>query len=98
MLQGGLFPPPSICSRGTAALQSPYLNAAPPNTHTRAHPRAHTHTHTRIARSQVDQLFSRVQEHDDAIIRLDATLEKNAVRARLHHPNLFLTPLPFRCP
>ena len=29
----------------------------------------------------MDQLFSRVQEHDDAIIRLDATLEKNAVRA-----------------
>lgn len=30
---------------------------------------------------QVDQLFARVQEHDDAIIRLDATCEKNAAIA-----------------
>ena len=42
---------------------------------------------------QVDQLFSRVQEHDDAIIRLDATLEKNAVRARVHP----LRPLTLAC-
>ena len=31
--------------------------------------------------AQVDQLFARVQEHDDAIIRLDATCEKNAAIA-----------------
>jgi hypothetical protein len=30
---------------------------------------------------QVDQLFARVQEHDDAIIRLDACMEKNAAIA-----------------
>lgn len=32
-------------------------------------------------KSEVDTLFARVQEHDDAIIRLDATIEKNAAIA-----------------
>ncbi len=35
---------------------------------------------------QVDQLFARVQEHDDSIVRLDATIEKNAVRSQGQHP------------
>ena len=32
----------------------------------------------------MDQLFQRVQDHDDAIIRLDATVDKNAVRVGRH--------------
>ncbi len=31
----------------------------------------------------MDQLFARVQEHDDSIVRLDATIEKNAVSCLL---------------
>ena len=30
----------------------------------------------------MDQLFARVQEHDDSIVRLDATIEKNAVSSK----------------
>jgi hypothetical protein len=41
-------------------------------------------------RVQVDQLFARVQEHDDSIVRLDATIEKNAVRGS---PRLRCAPL-----
>ena len=42
----------------------------------------------------MDTLFSRVQEHDDAIVRLDATIEKNAVRYCRAH----LRPVPPACP
>ena len=45
-----------------------------------AHPTPHPPS--RFSSAQVDQLFARVQEHDDSIVRLDATIEKNAVRIR----------------
>lgn len=94
----GLFPLPSICSRGTTALQSPYLNSSPPNTHTRAHPRAHTHKHTLGSLAGRPAVFARAgARRRDHPPRRHVREERGACLPPPPHP-LFPAPLPLNLP